>query len=1346
MHFKLNKRSKKLLLICSCVLLLTLSCAIGFSIAGEYGLIVKTAFDIETYRQQLTYIKENYNSENRIVVISERAIWDKNAIASAGGFSDMYVLQYATKAEAQKAVNYYNSLSYAKAMPNTVVRAQETTTVGDGFDPNSLTHLSWGADLLGIDNYQRAILQKYGADKLPEVYVAVLDTGIDTDNEFLHDRIALEYGESMYPSNLYQSKQSEHKFEDDQMHGTHVAGTIVDLTLPNVKIIPIKILDGDGTGEVTDIMFGIKHVMKLKADGVNVVAMNMSLAAESSGHDNMEYFDKAYEQNIMSVVAAGNESYYSDNYFPSNCPSALTVSALSQNAVYENFPYVAYYSNYGDNVDLCLPGSDVLSCVPAEYNDTQKYPYITSATGGKYARLSGTSMATPHASALVALYATYLGENYTTAKVEKAIKENVYDMGSTGKDDCFGYGVPSMDLALADRELPETPTLSEGKVGVAHHFEQDSISVNITNNSPNYNGMEYDIHYTLDGSYPTFSGKYNEYVNPIVLKDSTHLNFVIYLVDHDGFVRGYSKLYEIEYFKGEDEDKNTRGTGFEINDSGILTRYTSGLQDVEIPAEVNGKQVRALANNLFFGLNVRSIVCESDVILYNAGSKELEFPIKYCPALESVTLGSRDVSYAVSHCFSLKELVLLNATAIEAGPIIPSFTELNPTFGNSYTVYRCGNLEKVVGPHVKQVKNGAFNYMTKLKELDLPELNSIFGNAFIGCWGLREVNLPSLMYAYDSAFNDCYNLRSFNAPKLQTIGSYTFANCVGLVDIDTSSVTSFGERAMFNCMNLTSLDTSSTKTIGNKAFEKCRSLIGVDLRSLSSVGEFVFIDCTNLKAVYCGSNSYAIKKSMLWSEWIYRNANLQYIVTDYGMLSDGVLKNWFFTCTTVGKYKVYTRDEVSLYTATFLDADDNEISKQYRVTSDPLTFPDGKSTDEYQIQYLSWRSTLTGQIYHRGDTVNMTANDTYTLIFYNAYYSDYASQAKELYASLYKLITGSPAYVSDAAVQAVYNAIESACTVNIDGVDTSSFNSCVLDKVNEVIGAAVCDLMDKLVVESDSQAVKDIVVDVKANILNAGVDANDIVDLTDIVEAGLQSIEEQRNQDRENAKNNAKAALREITSEVYENLSAERKDELDELIQIFESRLEVAEESEYDEIISQFRKEFIVKQAMWKLDDLLDENTDECIEQIVAKAKVDVQVIADSNLSEEVLAEKLCEVTEQAQADIEEYLSSKNNPVDPDDPDKKDPNEGGDTEPTEPEEPGGEDKPPVVEPDDPDNKDPEENGDTDPTDPEEPDDDDGRSNDGDNTVAVAVGTTAGIVGAGAIGGVTFWFIRRRRRR
>ncbi|MCH5156926.1 MAG: leucine-rich repeat protein [Clostridiales bacterium] len=1237
MQYNLNRSKKVILLVLIGTFMLSLFLATFPVLLG--GQWHNSQLDFDTYCKQLIEINENYSNENRIIVFSKRNIEDKNCIASVSGYGDMYVFQYDNNAQAQKALTYYNSLKYVEsAMPDSVLKTQQETAEMDE-DVLVLDHLTWGAEILGVDSYQDAIMQKYGSNEnIPDVYVAVLDSGIDTDNEFLQGRIAYEYGKSFYRSQLYINGKSQYDFEDDHMHGTHVAGTIVDLTPDNVKIIPIKAVDSSGSGDISDIMMGIKYIMDLKEQkGLNIVAMNMSLAADSTGKESTLYFDEAFKDNIMSVVAAGNESYYAEEYFPANCPSALTVSALSQNAVYENFPFVSYYSNYGSNVDLCLPGTNVLSCVPDGYNYSKDY--LISTTGGTYAYLSGTSMATPHATALVALYATYLGDGYDAAKVEKLIKSNTYDLGATGRDNLFGYGVPSMDLALADVELTTTPTLTFGEVGTPYHFD-GTISVGITNNNPDYKGMDYKVYYTLDGSYPMICGNRYEYTGEIRLNESTHLSFVIYLFDESGFVKGHSQLYEIEYFSGEDEDKNTNGTGFEINRNGILERYTSGLQDVVIPEYVDGILVRELGNNLFYGLNIRSIVCEADVSLGNKNAANLQYPIRYCPNLESVTLGSRDATYAVSHCFNLKELILLNATSISAGGF-PSFT-LGYSYLGSYTAYGCSGIERVVAYHATYVGNYAFNYVKTLKELVLPEVNSIASNAFIECTSLTELDLPSVMYIYDNAFMDCYNLQVVYSPKLTWIESYAFANCISLTDIQTETVTKYGTGALYNCIGLTSLDTHAAQTIASGAFERCSNLTWLDLSSVTSIGDNTMPYCTNLKAIYCGSNKYLIDKSVNWADWIRRFGNLQYLVVDYGYINrGGLLGNYFFTCKVIdNKYRIYTKTD--LFTAVFQDEDGNVIAKRYHVNADPLNLPTGEVYEEYQIRYLNWESKNTGQTVNIDELYYLTADDIFTLAERDVYYYAYAQQAKQYYATLYKLCVGQLPSESDT----VYRDIDEACTVNNATVDVSD-KSAVIKNINSIIDKAVGNLLDGLLLETDTLAVKEIVNSAKIEVGVACSNANSIVNLDDIIEYTLNLIAEQRLKDIASAKAEAKKLLRERTKDIYDCLSDTRKNWTDELYQKFESQIDEADSSEFEAIISACSKEIVIHNGVWQIEDLAQEYEDEQVREIKNAAQGSVRSLADTDLNEEELINEINSIIARAKSDIDEYLSSQEGPVEP---------------------------------------------------------------------------------------------------
>ena len=125
--------------------------------------------------------------------------------------------------------------------------------------------------------------------------------------------------------------------------------------MDNVKIIPIKVLNGAGSGSMANVISGMEYVLSLKNSGTNICAFNMSLSGYGTSSQQEIIINNCYESNIMPVVAAGNDNYYAEKCTPANCEKALTISALSQNEHYENFPYIASYSNYGEIIDLCLP-------------------------------------------------------------------------------------------------------------------------------------------------------------------------------------------------------------------------------------------------------------------------------------------------------------------------------------------------------------------------------------------------------------------------------------------------------------------------------------------------------------------------------------------------------------------------------------------------------------------------------------------------------------------------------------------------------------------------------------------------------------------------------------------------------------------------------------------------------------------------------------------------------------------------------------------------------------------------------------------------------------------------------
>lgn len=177
--------------------------------------------------------------------------------------------------------------------------------------------------------------------------------------------------------------------DDENGHGTHVAGIIgaknndfgVLGIASGCNLVSLRVLDQDGNGKLSYIIQALSYVMaNAKAGDV----VNMSLGEDEASDILDQQVQAVAAKGIFVAIAAGNDSKAADLYSPGrvNGNNIYTVSAVDS---LNNF---ASFSNYGnDVVDFAAPGVKVLS--------TYK--------GGLYAKMSGTSMATPHVAGLLLL-------------------------------------------------------------------------------------------------------------------------------------------------------------------------------------------------------------------------------------------------------------------------------------------------------------------------------------------------------------------------------------------------------------------------------------------------------------------------------------------------------------------------------------------------------------------------------------------------------------------------------------------------------------------------------------------------------------------------------------------------------------------------------------------------------------------------------------------------------------------------------------------------------------------------------------------------------------------------------
>lgn len=244
----------------------------------------------------------------------------------------------------------------------------------------------WGLDR--IDQRALPLDGSYTYDCFPSagagVDVFVLDTGCRSSHEQFGGRAS-----SVFASSVAVRGRSR-AAADGNGHGTHCAGTVGGVEAGVAKAATlrcIKVLSDRGSGSFSDILAGIEEVAAFKAAAPTTrkVVMSMSLGGRARGRQSAEdtAVDRAAALGVIPVVAAGNSAIDACAFTPARAASAITVA----NGDYTDA--VARSSNTGACVDVIAPGTQILSA------DAR------SDTGLRF--LSGTSMAAPHVSGIVAL-------------------------------------------------------------------------------------------------------------------------------------------------------------------------------------------------------------------------------------------------------------------------------------------------------------------------------------------------------------------------------------------------------------------------------------------------------------------------------------------------------------------------------------------------------------------------------------------------------------------------------------------------------------------------------------------------------------------------------------------------------------------------------------------------------------------------------------------------------------------------------------------------------------------------------------------------------------------------------
>jgi serine protease len=398
-----------------------------------------------------------------------------------------------------------------------------------------LKHASWipndtkWGQLWGLNGTTAGIgaVSAWNVTRGTGVVVAVIDTGISTHPDlqanvipgydFISDAAIARDGDGRDANPADQgdwnTDDTQCDVSDSSWHGTHVAGTIAAVgnnslgvvgVAYGAKVMPIRVLGqcGGYTSDISDAVIWAAGgtVTGVPANTRPAKVINLSLGGSGAcGPTEQAAMDSAIAKGATIVVAAGNESSDVSTETPANCQGVVAVAAI------DSYGHRAGFSNYGAGISLSAPGVGIYSTANAG---------TTVATVGNYPAYSGTSMAAPHVSGVVALMRAAAGANVRTpAQIKQMLEETAKPFPTA----CSGCGSGMLNapkaVALAVKGLPRTlsnnvPVAISGALGSTLRYrisvptEARNLRVSLTGGTGN---ADLYLRYSIEPTTTTYN-------------------------------------------------------------------------------------------------------------------------------------------------------------------------------------------------------------------------------------------------------------------------------------------------------------------------------------------------------------------------------------------------------------------------------------------------------------------------------------------------------------------------------------------------------------------------------------------------------------------------------------------------------------------------------------------------------------------------------------------------------------------------------------------------------------------------------------------------------------------------
>lgn len=282
-------------------------------------------------------------------------------------------------------------------------------------------------------------------------HVYVVDTGIASGHQEFLGRLG-EGVNYVTIDNFVTNRTSGFDWEDCDGHGTHVAGTVGGVkygVAKEVELHGVRVLSCSGSGLTSWIVKGMEWCLKhAQANGIKHGIVSMSLGGGES--PSMKRAVRHLVDNgMIVVVAAGNEDTDACTGSPANAELAITVGATTK------LDRRAGYSNYGDCLDIFAPGSNIKSAWIGGDRETST--------------ISGTSMATPHVSGVIALLLQYMnlkGTLITPSTILQLLKDlsEVDKIQDSKSINNYFLNIPNMEKPISGPTPPPTPNRDSDEI------------------------------------------------------------------------------------------------------------------------------------------------------------------------------------------------------------------------------------------------------------------------------------------------------------------------------------------------------------------------------------------------------------------------------------------------------------------------------------------------------------------------------------------------------------------------------------------------------------------------------------------------------------------------------------------------------------------------------------------------------------------------------------------------------------------------------------------------------------------------------------------------------------------